>query len=569
MNMSKRNARKGILTAASVLLVASALLAACAGKETGNKTANEGGSSESPSPSAVRGKITSTVYDRGNIPAEAGTVTDNFWTKWINENGPVDVSFVSVPRWESAQKLNTLFASGSAPDLILEFDSAIKNQLYSQKQLLPLDDYIKDSTVYKSLLEKYPILRKMGTKDDGKLYEIGKIGDVVPLHILYIRTDWLEKLNLQMPKTVDEFFAVAKAFAEQDPDGNNKKDTYGVNLSFVGGMAVDDIFGTIFNSFDKNPWVLDSDGNLVLGWDRIQAALEFRKKLYDAGITDKDFLTDGKGDKAKQDFTSGKLGIWGSNNYDGTAYSALKKNDPKAEIAALQLPTGPFGSFSPVLGTPVSMVAVVNASTKHPEDVIKYIDFMSGEKATTTLMNGIEGEHYKIGASGCPEVIDPLKNKKEKDYNGDLAMLVSGVTGKCASYNLVLNPVEPTDKTPENVANFEIAKGLAKAYKSAFDAYLDPSRPMVGVLPNASLPSLPQDLLINQTNGFKSVYDILAKSSISGDSYSADKAIADAKAAWETSNGAKVEAYMKDWFQQNKDKTLLTKDFYDFLAKVQ
>jgi putative aldouronate transport system substrate-binding protein len=553
--------RKNLLLVMSAVFAGSALLAACSSKEASKETGTSTPAQD------IRGKITSTVYDRGNLPAEEGTLTDNRWTKWINQNGPVDVSFVSVPRWESAQKLNTLFASGSAPDLIMEFDSAIKNQLYTQKQLLPLDDYIKNSTTYKALLDKYPTLRRMGTKDDGKLYEFGKIGEVVPQHILYIRTDWLQKLNLAMPKTVDEFFAVAKAFTEQDPDGNGKKDTYGVNLSFVGGMAVDDMFGTIFNANDKNPWILDKDGNLVLGWERIQAALDFRKKLYDAGVVDKDFLTDGKGDKAKQDFTNGKLGIWGGNNYEPTAYNALKKNNPNAEVAALALPAGPFGSFSPVLGTPVSMVGVVNAKAKNPADVIKYIDFMSGEKATMALTSGIEGEHYKLGANGCPEVIDPQKNKKEKDYNGDLAMATGGVIGKCASYNMVLNPIEPANKTPENMASYEVAKSLAKAYKSAFTAYLDKSRPMVGVLPNASLPALPQDLQINQTNGFKAINDILAKSTIAGSSYTAEKAISDAKAAWETSNGAKVEAYMKDWFQNNKDKVLQTKDFYDFLAK--
>ncbi|SDS22901.1 putative aldouronate transport system substrate-binding protein [Paenibacillaceae bacterium GAS479] len=543
-----------------LLLGGMMLLSACSSKEG----TSSGGKSDGQE---TRGKITSTIYDRGGVAPEEGTMISNRWSKWIKENSPVDVSFVSVPRWESAQKLNTLFASGTAPDLILEYDSVIKNQLYTQKQLLPLDEYIEKSTVYKGMLEKYPTLRKLGTKDDGKLYEIGRISDVIPQHIIYIRTDWLKKLNLEMPKTTEDFFNVAKAFADGDPDGNNKKDTYGANLSFVGMMGVDAMFGTIFNANDKNPWILDENENLVLGWDRVEAALQFKKRLYDAGIVDKDFLTDGKGDKAKLDFTTGKLGIWGSNGPDAAAYSTLKQNIPDAEIAALQLPEGPFGSFSPIIGTPISMNAVVNAQAKNPADIIKYIDFMMSEKATMVLNNGMEGEHYKIGDNGCPTVIDPEKNKIEKNYSGDFAMITGGITGKCASYNLLLNPIEPKEQTAEGKAAYEISKQFAAAYQSAFDAYLDPSRPMVSIIPNAALPSLPQTLQINQTNGFKTVYDIIAKSIISGGSYTAQQAIKDAQAAWQTSNGAKVEAFMKEWYAENKDKTLLTKDYYDFIKK--
>ena len=66
------------------------------------------------------------------------------------------------------------------------------------------------------------------------MYEVGKVKEAVTQHmLLLIRTDWLKKLNLSMPTTTEELMAVAKAFAEQDPDGNGKKDTYGMNMSTI------------------------------------------------------------------------------------------------------------------------------------------------------------------------------------------------------------------------------------------------------------------------------------------------------------------------------------------------
>src|SRR5205085_1615698 len=42
---------------------------------------------------------------------------------------------------------------------------------------------------------------------------------------LVVRQDWLDKLGLKAPTTLDEFYDVAKAFTEKDPDGNGKNDT--------------------------------------------------------------------------------------------------------------------------------------------------------------------------------------------------------------------------------------------------------------------------------------------------------------------------------------------------------
>src|SRR3989440_6303071 len=47
-------------------------------------------------------------------------------------------------------------------------------------------------------------------------------------NLLFIRSDWLARLNLQPPKTWEDVAAVAKAFTTQDPDGNGKNDTYGL-----------------------------------------------------------------------------------------------------------------------------------------------------------------------------------------------------------------------------------------------------------------------------------------------------------------------------------------------------
>lgn len=244
-----------------------ATLAGCSSdkKEEATTKSAEATKSAAVTP-AKRGDVTVSMYDRGGVPASEGTYEENRWTKFINQKGPANVKFVPILRSDSTKKLNVLFASGSAPDIVNEYNTPFRGSLYDQKQLMPIDNILQYMPEYQKLLEKYPQLKKAGTKPDGKIYEIGKVKEATPAHILYIRTDWLKKLNLQMPTTTDELYNVAKAFVDQDPDGNGKKDTYGMNMSTYSEQAINEIFG---ESSSKTLLAWDiKDGKVVRAWDK-------------------------------------------------------------------------------------------------------------------------------------------------------------------------------------------------------------------------------------------------------------------------------------------------------------
>ncbi|MDQ1914104.1 extracellular solute-binding protein [Paenibacillus sp. GD4] len=545
--MTKRNWKRS----SSAILALSLIAAGCGGNGAG-KTEDTKNAAEEP---AKRGSITVSLYDRGTVPADEGTMDNNRWTKWVNENGPADVKYVTVPRFESLQKFNVMFASGSAPDLILEFDTAYQGQLYSQKQLMPLDDLIaKHSKEYKQMLEKYPAIKKAGTMPDGKMYLLGRPMNFGPQHYLFIRADWLKKLNLKAPTTPEELLEVAKAFAAKDPDGNGKADTQGIGLSFVSGIILNNMFGTNFTLFGTGqyPWIVEN-GKVVHDWDRLKAALEFQKQIYDAGIADKDFVTDKNGEKQKQAWITGKLGIYGGNGADVKIYEALKKNVPEAEIIPIELPKTSFGHYSPLLSTPIQMTGMVNAAAKDPVSVIKMIDFMSSEKYYNTIQNGLEGVHHKLSANGCPEPIDAEKNKKELGYAGDMNMLAP-LLGKCFGLE---NKVNPTPAEKDMVQIIDMAK----------KAYMDPAKPMAGITHSSYLPNLPQELAPINANANKTIIDLAVKAIVSGKSYTVDQFVQEAKATWEKAGGAKVDDFYGKWYDENKDKAILMKDLYQMGGK--
>lgn len=553
-NFSKKSGAAFLLALATSLLVAG-----CGGKTSGSAetpgTAENSGSAEgSGNPvSSVRKEISSTIYDRSNVPSTEGTTENNRWTKWINENGPVNVKFVAVPRWESRQKLNVLFASASAPDLIFEYDQYIKNPLYDQKQLMPIDDMVdKYSTEYKAMLNQYPLLRKVGTKSDGKLYEFARLSEVVPIHAILIREDWLKKLNLQVPATTEELFQVAKAFAEQDPDGNGKKDTYGIAISQQSGNVIDQVFRA-------TNWVVQ-DGNLTRNWENYKEATDFKKRLFDEGIIDKDFLNDKNGAKAKQDFINGKLGIYPIQldwySFTINELASLKKNVPDAIVTPIPYPKSPAGQFNPAYTNPVQATAVVNAQAKDPEAVMKYVDFLVKPETVRTLRYGIEGEHWKIGPNGCPQVIDTEKTKTEVSYNGDLQMLSSGILDtKCGKAESKFNPDNPIEK-----------EGLAM-FKKAMDIYTDPNKEYVDITHPEHMPQIPKEIDTISANLTKPVSDIWVRAILGGKNYTAEQAMKDAQATWEKGEGKKVEEWFANWWKTDSKNAFLAKDIIDMMKQ--
>ncbi|MEY8743927.1 hypothetical protein AB9M62_31685 [Bacillales bacterium AN1005] len=68
---------KAWMKSSLVLGLIGGLLAGCTGGDSSEQAEGEGN----------RGNITSTIYDRGAVPSGMGTIEDNMWSKWINENG--------------------------------------------------------------------------------------------------------------------------------------------------------------------------------------------------------------------------------------------------------------------------------------------------------------------------------------------------------------------------------------------------------------------------------------------------------------------------------------------------
>jgi putative aldouronate transport system substrate-binding protein len=376
-----------------------------------------------------------------------------------------------------------------------------------------------------------------------------------PIRGILIRTDWLKKLNLEMPKTTDQLYQVAKAFTDKDPDGNGAKDTFGLTLGGGAELTVKQFFGA------SKKWV-EKDGQVVLDWERRTEYYTYAKRLYDEGIIDRDFANDKNGAKAKQDFINGKIGIYpfqdGSTmNILQTLIDPLKKNVATADVTLLPYPESKFGTFTPSLQNPVQMTAVVSATAKNPDAVMKHVDFLVREDTNKILGNGIEGTHYKMN-DGILEIIDAAKFKKEvTDITADMRMLQNG--GLTFGKNSLALVKYKSDPRKEEYQNFDVL--FRKTYMT-----LD--KPYAELTVSEHMPVLSKDLFTTDANAEKAITDIWLKAIVSGEKYKIDQALKDAQDVWQKNNGKAIEDWHKNWYTTNKNNALLPKDIYE-IAKTQ
>ncbi|MBP1994119.1 extracellular solute-binding protein [Paenibacillus eucommiae] len=434
----KGKAAKSLLL--SMLVCVLVLTAACSSQGNGKNT-NEG---VTPSDNGANGnekveeaanydplgkidppiEVTAIRAVNSNLKFENGeTIEDNAWTKlYENEFGiKIKYLWIADPS-QYEQKFNIAMASSKLAD-IMPVNGIQFNQLVEADQLEDLTGALENygTPKMKELLMKDGGLGIESATFDGKLLGLpvnpGSF-DTAPL--LWIRTDWLEKVGLPEPKTMDDVFKIAEAFVTQDPDGNNKKDTHGLG-------AAKDFYGLepglegFFNGYHAYPksWVEDESGQLVYGSIRpeMKQALAKLQEMYANGHIDREF---GVKDKEKfiQTVNSGKLGMFYGADWSPLLFLDGKELDEKMDWKPFHLPSIDNAPARPQTEYNIDQYYVVRKGMKHPEAAVKLLNAASHDwdrnKYPLTDMNrNGDAEKWQYALL---QAANPIQNVETYEY---------------------------------------------------------------------------------------------------------------------------------------------------------
>jgi putative aldouronate transport system substrate-binding protein len=401
--------KRKLITITSLALISSMVLSACSSSKpagTGTQTPqSSSASSSAPQDSAkpaAGGKLRMMAGNVGGKSPEE----NKLFEKELNRLTGFEAT-LEQPTGDYNQKLLTALSSGEKYDLIEVSDLNQLSQFIKQGVVSDLSSFVKDSKVL-SDPKVIPSAEWDQLKGpDGKVYGVfSKFqGGTMPL----IRQDWLDKLKLPAPKTLDDYYNVMKAFKEQDPDGNGKPDTYGLSTS-----ALYDIQAFMSSAGLKYRYVMkDNKRTIPYATEAAIPMYEWFAKLFKEGILDPNFVTNDTA-KMRNLFLTDRVGIvtyWDA--HVGLFNNLRKSQDPntKFETKGLTGIPGPDGTILQRRGDPDFWIIPKNAA--NPEAAKKFLEFWNTEPGIMLGSLGIldvdytkEGTTYKLTKQGTDHGMD-------------------------------------------------------------------------------------------------------------------------------------------------------------------
>jgi len=408
----KRNTKRLAKGSMVAMLSMVMLLTGCSGK----------GSNESASPQATgsvaatadtgqNGKYNPPIEITGAQLAESNWVYDagddinnNVWTRYFSDKLGISIKL----DWNAAKaedytnKLNVIIGSGDKLPDMFQVNSTQLQQLVEDGQLADLTEAFSKNAA--------PFTQKLMNQDggiglssatfDGKLMALPNLaGTITNNDVLWIRSDWMSKLGLSEPKTIADVMAIADAFVNKDPDGNNQKDTQGLGLAqgptSKGGDVAD--LGGWFAGFQAYPgmWVKDSAGKIVYGGvqPQVKDALLKLQELYKKGLIDKEWIVK-DGGKLGEDIINNRLGMWYGGNWNSLWPVDVSKNADLVNLKPYSIVS--VDGKAPVVQAvdpTVNAYTVVRKGYEHPEAIVKLMNEFQ-EK-----MWGATSDNAKFGAN--------------------------------------------------------------------------------------------------------------------------------------------------------------------------
>ncbi|ACS99839.1 extracellular solute-binding protein [Paenibacillus sp. JDR-2] len=445
------NAKKKWIAALGVVPLLAGVLAGCSDN---GKTPAAASASQQPEKSKAPVELTvfSWMFEGADAPESA--IYKRLQEKLNIKIKPIVASWND---WE--EKLNVMIASGEMPDVFISNGIAKPvqyKQWVKEGLLLNLSDYTAQYPNIGKSLANFEVLTKA---TEGNHYalpiynESGSGKNSINGHNILIRQDWLDKLNLKMPTTIDEFYEVAKAFTESDPDGNGIKDTYGYTSSSGGVWWQYPIFNAFDASTDRFKKSADGKWEPEVISPGMEQALSFLNKMYNDKVIDPDFMINTDDQKVEK-FITGKVGMI-VNNLNATFYNDIynkfkkvyEDKDPNTIINWVGTLKGVNGEQRMDGSSNFWCETSINAgiSDEKKQKALGLLDYLLSDEGQNLMLYGIENIHYKVEDGKKVPIMTPEERDKDKGFS--LKALVS--------WN--------TDFLPESTPNRERILAAAKS----------------------------------------------------------------------------------------------------------
>jgi ABC-type glycerol-3-phosphate transport system substrate-binding protein len=410
----------------TTITLSAAILSACG--------SSEGTSTSTPTPANTAGNVTVTpdkklleIRMMVDAPANAQLPSDaeDFVKKTIEEkfNVKLKLDYMAAGQ-DYITRLNAQLAANQPPDVWRDVNGDGGNKYALDGVLGDIGKFITPQTMpnyFKYWIDETTQQRYQVT---GGTFRMPLPYSKELYRTWYIRKDWLDKLNLSIPKTYDEYLKVLRAFTNDDPDGNGKKDTFGFTTASGGdgiGLEWPEYWkaGLVFASTIRDGKFIDMQTEPA-----VEHVLTDISKVIAEGLVDPDWFLN-KSPQHIDRAAQGKAGIVMGTTKDFAFDSNPQSLQSKTKALfpnANWVPFTPFGS-QPIStgiapGSPILFLKnVVEKSPEKVERIAEIFDWLAGEEGFLLTHYGVENKHYT--RNGKTITLNLEATKKDITDKGD------------------------------------------------------------------------------------------------------------------------------------------------------
>jgi putative aldouronate transport system substrate-binding protein len=335
---------------------------------------------------------------------------------------PLDLQFTPASSYE--EKLTVSIASDTLPPAFLVVDGKADIFINGAQggMFWQVNDAIaKSKNISKNLDPK--VLQNAATS--GKNYFIPRTRVLARNGFTY-RKDWLKKLGLPVPKTVDDVISLARTFAARDPDGNGKNDTFGFIVEAADARGnLGSAVGEIAMLKGMGNGYVEQNNQLIpvyMTEPYIETLVLF-SQLYKEGIINQDFATI-NGSRMWELLNAERAGIFMGNVDDilsnvDPLVSAKKAENPNVTVGDLW----DFAVINSVTGEPRMNAgngfyrgfAFSKSALKTEAEfqaAFDVFDKLDSDEARDVFLWGVEGRHYEIRNGKAYFINDNIRDRE-------------------------------------------------------------------------------------------------------------------------------------------------------------
>lgn len=352
------------------------------------------------------------------------TITLTYWKLWppflegydpkeaslfatFRERLNVEVEVTTIGTDSADTKFNLMVASGDYLDII---ENAANNyagggtKAIQDEVLLDLMPYMEVyAPDYWATLQTDEVAMKTMVDADNQMASIVSLYDEMPRPQmgLWIRSDWLEAQNMQMPSSLEELEAVLDMF----------KNTYGCTDAYACRENCDVPIRNVYQAFE---WSVDEDNQVHYGYtdaqDNFKDYLKKAHEWYEKGYFSSGFITANDTTLPKSSMiVNGQSGLFDA---DIMIVSEVGTLDDTIEISALAPITKNADDKVPadwMSRMNNSNMASISTKCENPEYAVAFINYAFTEDAFMAVNWGTEGETYTL-ENGKPVFTDLMLN---------------------------------------------------------------------------------------------------------------------------------------------------------------